>query len=317
MDIAGIAEGAAGGIIGTGMGLLLEGHNDRRQLAQEAKLQAQQMAGQKEMAEFNRMQQMKMWEDTNYSAQIKQLKKAGLNPGLIYGMSGGGGATTNAAQAAGPTSGSAPKGGGEAMGLMAGTMQAGIQTALIQAQKDLLEAQAKTEEVKPENITAATQNTKADTALKQIQARIQTIDAEIAGRTLEDKIDIITAEASSATTDALRVQRQNNIEAATMQTVMDKIKADYIAVLLQNANTAQDTKLKTAQTTTEKGKPPLQRQELQTQASGIVQKWRSLELEGRRITTDEIKAMAGENIGQDLLDALQSILLLREAGKRK
>ena len=34
-----------------------------------------------------------MWKDTNYSAQMEELKKAGLNPGLLYGMSGGGATT--------------------------------------------------------------------------------------------------------------------------------------------------------------------------------------------------------------------------------
>ena len=33
------ASQAASGLIGTGMGLLLEGHNDRRQLRQQEKLQ--------------------------------------------------------------------------------------------------------------------------------------------------------------------------------------------------------------------------------------------------------------------------------------
>ena len=34
---------------------------------------------------------MDIWEKTSYKAQMGQLEKAGLNPGLIYGMGGAGG----------------------------------------------------------------------------------------------------------------------------------------------------------------------------------------------------------------------------------
>ena len=34
-----------------------------------------------------------MWNYTNYENQKKHLEAAGLNPALLYGMSGGGGAT--------------------------------------------------------------------------------------------------------------------------------------------------------------------------------------------------------------------------------
>ena len=39
-----------------------------------------------------------MWDYTNYENQKKHLEAAGLNPALLYGMSGGGGATAAGAQ---------------------------------------------------------------------------------------------------------------------------------------------------------------------------------------------------------------------------
>ena len=40
------------------------------------------------MGEFNTRQQMDIWNATNYSAQIEQMKKAGLNPMLAYQQGG-------------------------------------------------------------------------------------------------------------------------------------------------------------------------------------------------------------------------------------
>ena len=52
------------------------------------------LANSKAMANYNREQQMQLWRDTNYSAQVNELKKAGLSVGMMYGMGGAGGATT-------------------------------------------------------------------------------------------------------------------------------------------------------------------------------------------------------------------------------
>ena len=42
-----------------------------------------------------------IWDYTNYENQKRHLKNAGLNPALLYGMSGGGGATAAGAQGMG------------------------------------------------------------------------------------------------------------------------------------------------------------------------------------------------------------------------
>ena len=93
------AVGAGQSALGMGLGMLTAGWQDRRQLEQAKKLQELQMQGQKQMGIFNREQAMQMWKDTNYKAQKEQMKKAGLSPGLMYGGSGAGGATTQGAGA--------------------------------------------------------------------------------------------------------------------------------------------------------------------------------------------------------------------------
>ena len=68
-----------------------------------------------------------MWRDTNYAAQKEEMKKAGLSPGMMYGMGGTGGATTGDPGAS-VGANAAPKGGGEIMGLQ-----------LMDAQRKLME----------------------------------------------------------------------------------------------------------------------------------------------------------------------------------
>ena len=86
-----------------------------------------------------------MWNKTNYGAQMEHIKGAGLNPGLMYGMSGGGGTTAGSQGGGGAQSGGAPQvkesdvsGQGAIMGL-----QNAGQLALMKAQENKLNAEAK------------------------------------------------------------------------------------------------------------------------------------------------------------------------------
>ena len=62
-----------------------------RQLKQQQKLMDQQIQGSKELSDYSKENQMDIWNRTNYEAQMEHLKKAGLNPGLLYGKGGQGG----------------------------------------------------------------------------------------------------------------------------------------------------------------------------------------------------------------------------------
>lgn len=149
-----------GQTVGTGMGMMLGAFNDDRQYRQQGRLSRQQMAIDKQMTDYQRMREYEMWKKTGVVGQMEQLRKAGLNPGLIYGMSGAGGATTGGG-AASSHGANAPSGGGEAVAM--GGM--GLQTAMLAAQMKLIEAQ--TDKTKAEAAKTSGVDTEVATATKE------------------------------------------------------------------------------------------------------------------------------------------------------
>lgn len=141
-ELLGIGLSAASPLIDMGINSLTH----RQQLNMQKDFNDQQIEGNKELARFGQTLAMKTWNETNYEAQMKHIKAAGLNPGLLYGTSGSGGSTT-AGNAGSVTGGRAPNARENGMGLQ------------LASQIKLLNAQA-------ENLEADTANKKADTAAK-------------------------------------------------------------------------------------------------------------------------------------------------------
>lgn len=245
-----MAANAANAAVGAGMGLLLEGHNDRRQLKQQKKLQQLEISGQQQMADFNMKKQLELWDKTNYKAQIDQLMKAGLNPGLMYGMGGGGGATTNAAT--GQVSGAdAPKGGGESIGMAMQMMN----LQLMKAQKENIEADTANKDAdtanKPlqgKNIEASTgsllqgiNNQKAQEELTKIQSRIATVTANIQEQTEEEQVKTIEEAMGKMESEARSALAQANVDEDTKQTKIDLLANQLAQSYAQTALTKTQT----------------------------------------------------------------------------
>jgi hypothetical protein len=139
------AAGGAAKAFGIG-----QGYN--RQIKQQQKLNEQQLKGNKEMADYNHNLQMDLWNKTNYEAQVKKMKEAGINPALMYGGTGSGG-TTQAIGGQGISGGSAQMSGGLEMQGM-GMLPAQIE--LIKAQTENVKADTATKGVQPANVEAET-----------------------------------------------------------------------------------------------------------------------------------------------------------------
>ena len=57
-------------ITGAGLGMFTADVNRKRNMQDNIKLMNQQLANSQQMSVFNRKQQMQLWKDTNYDAQL-------------------------------------------------------------------------------------------------------------------------------------------------------------------------------------------------------------------------------------------------------
>lgn len=180
---------AGADLLGGLLGFALEGHEDQRQREQQQALTDIQVKGQKDLTGYNLELQKNLWDYTNYENQMEHLKKAGLNPALLYGKGGGGG--TTASLATGSVSGgtAAPQSGEIAQARQM-ALQLSSQIALQQAQAEALKATAAKDNATANKISgvdtqqttetinqikAQTANTEAQTALTKVQEQIQRI----------------------------------------------------------------------------------------------------------------------------------------------
>lgn len=199
-NTTGMAIGnAVANVADTALGLLMRKANDRRQLRQQQKLNDQQVAAQKEMGKYNQGLALDTWNKTNYAAQVEQLKKAGLNTGLMYDGGGAGGTTQTPTGSV--TAGTAPIGGHEldkGMGL--------LQTQMAQAQiKNLNASTEATNAMKGKTEAETTKISGVDTQesgsrianigqqTKNAQVQEELLNYETAMKALELKVNSGTA----------------------------------------------------------------------------------------------------------------------------
>lgn len=243
-------------IVGAGMGLLLGNKNDERQYEQQEKLQGLQIKGQKEMTDYNMSKQLQMWKDTSYRAQKEQMKIAGINPALMYGMGGGGGQSVGSANG-NVTGGQAPSGGGEVQAMTGMGIQTAAQLALITAQKENIEAntvKTKTEAAKiggVDTALAGTQiaslkqnikNMEANEALTRVTTALETVKKDIAEDTEAYQKGIIQEQWNRISKEVDIIRRQDDIGAATKVDAIKRIKADAVNAVLEGALIKAQTK---------------------------------------------------------------------------
>lgn len=241
---------AAGDVLGAGLGLMLGGIERKKQLEQQQKLQNMQIAGQKEMGLFNYDQQMKLWNDTNYAAQVAQIKKAGLSPGLIYGKGGGGGATTSIAP--GNVSGAQARQGGESLGMalqMGQAAQTAANIALTKAQTQKTLAEIPNVPKTGANIDASTQSllqgiesAKAQQALTEVDTALKSIQEHVAGATQNAQIANILENLKILENDREVSDQTKNDK---IDLLRDQVKNIVQDTLLKQANEAKSWKEKT------------------------------------------------------------------------
>lgn len=238
-----VAGQAAQGAIGIGVQRIGAKYDRKQQLKTQEAMMGLQMKGMKEMSEFEQQQQMEMWENTGYGAQMDQLKRAGLNPGLIYGQGGAGGQTVGHGGGT-PSGGTAPYIDTTGMG-----MQMGMQMRMQEAQIRLMESQARKTDVEAditggvgkdkivneiEAIKAGIKNTEAQEGYTRIQTELGKLQGDITSKTFDEQVKAIQATSQKITQELAMLKRQNKIGDDTIETTIDAIRQEYTGILLDN-----------------------------------------------------------------------------------
>lgn len=319
-----IASSTAGSAIPAVLGMLFGKSVDKRQMRQQEKLQNLQIAGNKQMIDYSMGKELDMWKATGPTGQVEQMKKAGINPALLYGMGGAGGATTGNPSGS-VSGGNAPVGGREvqdAIGM-------GMQMQLMKSQKANIDADTKNKlaetpniPLKGENIAASTQsitqginNQKAEEQLTKAHTRVTRLDAELKGQTLEDMVEMVNYETKRACQEAQQAVNNTNVSDATIQDKIKILKAEAIGGFLRNALTRSET-AKTDKTT------EAIQLEMTQSFTKIQQEWTHLDNEAKANWIREVAARGGWNDPVDetmkhITNALNGIILLRTGTAQK
>lgn len=255
-DIAKGAGSAIGsGIIGAGMGLALGPYEDWRQRQQQGKLMEIQNRGSKEMMDYQQEKAYEMWLKTNYSAQRKEMEKAGLNVGLMYEGGGQGGTLQQPSAMAGGATAAGSKGEygmGMQMGLAAA--QAKAQIELTQANANLANTQANklkgvdTEEGKGRIALAAeqTKNEVLKGVLMKWDSKLKEIDTNVQQETIGERIKAIKAGARGAEAIAEQEYNAGRLSTETYKEAVKQIRLETISkelgLKLTEANIAHTNK---------------------------------------------------------------------------
>lgn len=262
--------GAAGSAFGIG-----ERRQDERQIRQQRALNNEGLKTSKEMLDYQKMKDKQFLDETNWSYQLEQARKAGLSPGFLMGKGGG-------------TSGTIGSSGGS-MGVgqaadAASTQNAGINQAMLVAQMENIKANTEKTKVEAENIggvekektIAETQgllagitNNEAKTKLTEVQTRMQEMQNEVYNETMEESIDTIRYGLKKQAQELGILETQGKLDKAQYEDKINLLHGQAVGIYIANAyNKAQTDKTKSDIRVNE--------QEIKKMAAEIKQKWASV-----------------------------------------
>ena len=262
-------EEGGGSLISGAIGMIGGAISDRRNYKNQLKLMERQQQYNKELGEINQgyakemaainqqyalqsgeqshLYNQEMWDYTNYENQVKHLEAAGLNPALLYGQGGGGGAST-AGGAVGNgqgTAGQAPSGGSpqaiksqiiEGAGM-------GVQLGLMEAQKEALKAKAAKDNADAEKTAGAdTELTKSLTELNKIEMDVKNMSIEEIAAKAKYWGDLSTESWQRARVLA----KEADFREATFEDSVKKVAYETQGSLIKNLETLSNIKLNDA-----------------------------------------------------------------------
>lgn len=286
------------------------GNDSQRQQNYSLELMANQYKYNVKAMQAQEASQLRMFESTGYGARVKQLKEAGLNPALIYGMgAGSGGGVTGNIAAPQVSSQSAPnvaaatanKTAAIGMALQLSKLQSEIDVNRSIAAANKAEAAAKTE--MPAKIKAETGLVGAQTLGQEINNKLQEIHLEISTATKFKDIEKITALADQAKViverdiqGLIQDKAKSQIDVATVETKIKTFNAELQKIVYD--------------TLAQNSKNELQKQEVLEKINDIALKWidRKLTLEQIKTELAKTAAVTGTTLDAAEINALSHIL---------
>ena len=266
-----LSPGWGDGLISGALGMVGGAISDRRNYRNQKKLMglqneynlnmlakqqdyAKEMAGinqgyAMDMANWSHNANKDMWDYTNYENQVAHLEAAGLNPALLYGQGGGGGATAaggNAIAGSGQSAGGANTSAPQAIKsqIIEGAGM-GIQLGLMNAQKRNLEADAAKKEADAVK-TAGVDTELAKTAAKLNEERINNVN--MSTEEIAAKAKMWGDTSTMLWQQARKYASEADYNEKTMDTRIEKAGYETMGSLLENLETIARIQFTKAQT---------------------------------------------------------------------
>ena len=195
---------------------LFGGNNEKKrmqqQFANEKELMGLQANYNEKAAEKNQERSKEMWDYTNYENQKKHMINAGLNPALLYGQSGAGGASASGAgQAAGVSN---PGTQAVVMGIQAENMKANTQLQKAEARKAEAEAN-KTSGTDTEESQSRIGLNEALKEMNKTLSKLQEMNTNLSGAQIETeraKQEDLYAKATESVMNAIKTNVEGQIK---------------------------------------------------------------------------------------------------------
>ena len=236
-----------------------------------------QVKSQKELTKFNADQQLRLFEETGYGAQVRQMENAGLNPGLIYSQGGkGGDSSLNASSGV-----DVPY--VEKSNMMDIALKsAQVEMLKSQAEKNIADAEktkgVDTDEGKAriENLQQGVKTAKAQEAWLKVETDLKAIEQYEKIASQEDRLDYIKYYTKQALHNANIAENEEWLSSETKKNKRDIIRAIAIQGFLQNELTKENiTKTK---------------EEVREITNRINQKWMEIRQTANKIDIEKFKA---------------------------
>lgn len=265
LDYAGAITGIAGQI-GSWLGIG-EKKQDKRQISQQEKLNAVNAKTSKELADYEQELKMKMWNDTNYGAQMAQADKAGVSRAAVLG---GGGSGVGQGASVNSISGGGAADAASAMNAATNKAMSAAQLGLTTAQTANLNADTKKKEVdaakaagaETDNTIANTKYTNTITELNNLEKALKGINVKIAGKLENEMFYGALGELKSKVA-------KGNIDAETTEAEIKRITAEASGAIIENQAKKQGIKLDQAKIN-----------EINT---NLQQEWEKIKLQGKSL----------------------------------